>query len=163
MTPNDSTQTMTTAHTTSQDELVQFLNFTLGNEEYGLPILQVQEIKGHSGFTPIPSAPAFVKGVMNLRGAVVPVFDLRARFGLPAADASRFSVVIVVNVGAKVCGLVVDAVSEVVSVSPSAIEPPPELGIAAQSTFITGLFKANDRFVAVLGIDRVCAVEAAAA
>ena len=93
----------------------QYLTFRLGHEEYGVEILKVQEIKGYSAITPIPSAPAFLKGVMNLRGTIVPVVDLRSRFGMAAADYTPFTVIIVVTVGSRVMGLVVDAVSDVLA------------------------------------------------
>src|SRR6187399_2690041 len=91
----------------------QFLTFQLGPEMFGLEILRVQEIKGYSPVTPIPNAPPHVKGVMNLRGAVVPILDMRCKFGMAEAAYTKFTVIIVVTVGAKVIGLVVDAVSDV--------------------------------------------------
>src|SRR5271154_1024816 len=98
-------------------DLDQYLTFTLGAEEYGIEILKVQEIKGYSAITHIPNAPPHVKGVMNLRGTVVPVVDLRARFGMEAVEYSKFTVIIVVMVGEKIAGVVVDAVSDVLNIS----------------------------------------------
>lgn len=156
MTESTPTATRSSARTA---DTVQFLTFTLGNEEYAIPILQAQEIKGYTGLTPIPSAPSYVTGVMNLRGAVVPVYDLRKRFSMPAAEYTRFSVVVVVGVGSKVCGMVVDAVSEVLAVAESAIAPPPELGIGGDAAFVTGMFEAGGKLVAVLDVGRICGLD----
>jgi purine-binding chemotaxis protein CheW len=109
-------------------EVNQFLTFTLGAEEYGIEILKVQEIKGYSAITHIPNAPAHVKGVMNLRGTVVPVVDLRAKFGMEAVEYSKFTVIIVVMVGQKIAGLVVDAVSDVLNIQQSEVRPAPDFG-----------------------------------
>src|SRR5262249_43921894 len=105
----------------------QFLTFTLDSEEYGIEILKVQEIKGFSKITPIPNAPPFVKGVMNLRGAVVPIVDLRSRFSMAAREYDQFTVIIVVNLGAKVVGLVVDTVSDVMTIPNANVAETPEL------------------------------------
>jgi purine-binding chemotaxis protein CheW len=91
----------------------QFLTFLLGAEQYGVEILKVQEIRGYSAVTPIPNTPSYVKGVINLHGTVVPVVDLRAKFSMATAEYNKFTVIIVVTVGAKVTGLVVDAASDV--------------------------------------------------
>ncbi len=94
----------------------QFLTFLLGTEQYGVEILKVQEIRGYSAVTPIPNTPAFIRGIINLRGTVVPVIDLRARFAMDTAVSDRFTVIIMVTLGPKVVGLVVDAVSDVLDV-----------------------------------------------
>lgn len=133
----------------------QFLTFRLEDEEYGLEILRVQEIKGYSKITPLPNTPPEVKGVMNLRGAVVPIIDLRTRFGLRAAEYTRFTVIIVVTVGAKVVGLVVDAVSDVLNVGPREIVPTPDLGAGVDTSFMTGMARTGDRLVTLLNVDRL--------
>jgi purine-binding chemotaxis protein CheW len=133
----------------------QFLTFRLAEEEYAIDILRVQEIKGYSTITPIPNAPAYIRGVMNLRGTVIPVLDLRTKFGMAAEAYSKFTVIIVVTVGTKVIGLVVDAVSDVLNFSAGEIAPPPELEMSIDQTFITGLAKAGDRLIAVLDMDRL--------
>jgi len=133
----------------------QFLTFTLGAEEYGIEILKVQEIKGYSAFTPIPNAPAYIKGVMNLRGTVVPVVDLRSKFSMSEAEYNQFTVVIVVTVGTRVFGLVVDAVSDVLNIPREAIEAAPQLGTDVDTSFMTGMAKANDKLIALLNIDRL--------
>lgn len=133
----------------------QFLTFTLGGEEYGVEILRVQEIKGFSAVTPIPNAPDYVKGVMNLRGTVVPVFDLRLKFGMERKDYDRFTVIVVVNVGARVVGLIVDSVSDVLDVDHDAIETSPDLGASVDTSILQGIARNNDRLITLLDIDRV--------
>lgn len=133
----------------------QFLTFTLGAEEYGIEILKVQEIKGYSAFTPIPNAPAYIKGVMNLRGTVVPVVDLRTKFAMNEAEYNQFTVVIVVTVGSRVFGLVVDAVSDVLNIPHEAIEATPRLGAEVDTSFMKGMAKANDKLIALLDIDQL--------
>lgn len=141
----------------------QFLTFTLGAEQYGLPILRVQEIKGISNITPIPGTPPHIKGVMNLRGNVIPVIDLRERFRLGARDYDKFSVIVVVSVGARVLGLVVDAVSDVLNIDEAEITPPPELGSTVDTSFMTGMAKAAESLVLLLDIDAVVSEETLAA
>ena len=136
-------------------EVGQYLTFLLGGEPYGIERLKVQEIKGDSPPTSISNAPAHVKGVMNLRGSVVPVVDLRARLDLPEAERARFTVVILVAVGRRVCGLVVDAVSDVLDIAASDIEPVPDLGRGVDISCMTGLAKGADRLVMLLDIDRI--------
>ncbi|MBN9517537.1 purine-binding chemotaxis protein CheW [bacterium] len=136
-------------------ESSQFLTFRLADEDYGVEILRVQEIKGYSKVTPLPNTPPEVKGVMNLRGTVVPILDLRTRFGLPGAEYDRFTVVIVVTVGPKVVGLVVDAVSDVLNVAPAELVPTPDLGAGVDTSFLTGMARAGDRLVTLLNIDRL--------
>lgn len=133
----------------------QFLTFRLADEDYGLEILRVQEIKGYSKVTPLPNTPPEVKGVMNLRGTVVPIIDLRTRFGLIETEYNRFTVIIVVTVGAKVVGLVVDAVSDVLNVGVSELVPTPDLGAGVDTSFMTGMARSGDRLVTLLNIDRL--------
>ena len=133
----------------------QFLTFTLGAEEYGIEILKVQEIKGYSAFTPIPNAPPYIKGVMNLRGTVVPVVDLRTKFAMIETEYNQFTVVIVVTVGARVFGLVVDAVSDVLNIPGEAIEATPHLGADVDTSFMTGMAKSGDKLIALLDIEKL--------
>ncbi|MCC7012245.1 MAG: chemotaxis protein CheW [Planctomycetes bacterium] len=137
----------------------QFLTFRLASEEYAVPILRVQEIKGYSAVTPIPNAPSYIKGVMNLRGTVMPVLDLRAKFGFEATEFTKFTVIIVVNVGAKVVGLVVDGVSDVLKFDHDAIEPPPTLGGDLDTSHLTGMAKQGERLVALLDLERIVGLE----
>jgi purine-binding chemotaxis protein CheW len=133
----------------------QFLTFQLDAETFGLEILRVQEIRGYTSVTALPNAPAHVKGVMNLRGAVVPILDLRRKFGMPPAEYTKFTVIIVVTVGSKVVGLVVDAVSDVLDLQASDIEPPPEFDTTVDVSCLTGLGKHGQALVTLLDIDQV--------
>jgi purine-binding chemotaxis protein CheW len=135
----------------------QFLTFTLQGEEYGIEILRVQEIKGLSKIRPIPNAPAYVKGVINLRGAVVPIVDLRSRFGMSEADYNQFTVIIVVSIGAKVVGLVVDAVSDVMNIGKGQVEDTPEMGGEIDTSFFRGMGKVGDKLVLLLNIEQLLA------
>ncbi len=133
----------------------QYLTFTLGQEEYGVEILKVQEIKGYSAITPIPNTPPYIKGVMNLRGTIIPVVDLRSKFAMAEAEYNQFTVIIVVKVGPKAIGLVVDAVSDVLNIPKTDIQAPPDFGAQVETRFISGLAKAGEKLVVLLDIDRV--------
>ncbi len=139
---------------TLSDATHQLLTFSLNEQDFGIDILRVQEIRNFTRVTPIPNMPESVKGVMNLRGTVIPIVDLRTRFEMPSADYTQFTVIIVVNVGTKIMGLVVDAVSDVLDVGADAIEPAPSLN-GIDTTFITGLAKSGDRLVTVLNIEEL--------
>ena len=138
---------------------LQYLTFVCAGEEYGVEILCVQEIKGWEGVTRVPYTPTYLLGVMNLRGVIVPVIDLRVRFGLPARAMDSSTVVIVVRVrtshGEKTAGIVVDAVSEVYSVAPDDIKPAPSLGASADSACVRGLATVDEKMVMLLDIDRL--------
>lgn len=133
----------------------QYLTFTLGDEEYAVDVLRVQEIKGYSAVTPIPNAPSFIRGVMNLRGTVVPVVGLRETFGMEPIAYDKFSVIVVLNFGEKVLGLLVDTVADVLDLETSRIEMPPELGARVDTSYITGIAKSGDDFVIVLSIEKI--------
>ena len=137
----------------------QYLTFTLGQEEYGVPILTVQEIKGYVAATPIPHTPAFIKGVMDLRGIIMPVIDLRVKFGMRTEEYDQFTVIIVVKVKTKMLGLVVDAVSDVLSVKSGEMQAAPEFGGQVDTRFIHGLAKAGEKLVVLLDLDRVLSEE----
>jgi purine-binding chemotaxis protein CheW len=133
----------------------QYLTFRLAQEEYGVEILKVQEIKGYSAITPIPNTPSYLKGVMNLRGTIVPVVDLRSKFAMDEAEYNQFTVIIVVKVGAKVMGLIVDAVSDVLNIPKVDIQATPDFGSEVDARYINGMAKAGDKLVVLLDIDRV--------
>jgi purine-binding chemotaxis protein CheW len=135
----------------------QYLTFTLGTEEYGVEILKVQEIKGYSAITPIPNTPNYVKGVMNLRGSIIPIVDLRAKLAMAEAAYNQFTVIIVVRVGTKTVGVVVDAVSDVLNIPLKDIQPTPDFGSQVDARFISGLAKAGERLVVLLDIEKVLA------
>jgi purine-binding chemotaxis protein CheW len=132
----------------------QYLTFTLGQEEYGVEILRVQEIKGYTAVTPIPNTPAYVRGVMNLRGAIIPVMDLRMKFGMPEAEYTAFTVIIVVTVGPKTMGVIVDSVSDVLIIGKGDVQPTPDFGGSVDAGFIHGIARAGDKLVALLDLDR---------
>lgn len=134
----------------------QYLTFAVNEQDFGIEILRVQEIKNYSRVTPIPNMPACVKGVMNLRGTVVPIVDLRSKFNMPVAEYDQFTVIIVVNVGGRIMGLIVDAVSDVLDIGPEAIENAPNLG-DADTSFIMGLAKSGDQIVTLLDIEQLLA------
>jgi purine-binding chemotaxis protein CheW len=137
----------------------QFLTFTLHQEEYGIEILKVQEIKGFSRLTPIPNAPHYVKGVLNLRGTVVPIIDLRCRFSMQEKEQDQFTVIIVVNVGTKVVGLLVDTVSDVLQIPVEDICDTPELTGSVETSYVNGMGKVKDRLVMLLDIAKLIGVE----
>lgn len=131
----------------------QFLTFNLGEELYGVDILRVQEIKGYTTVTKIPNTPSHIKGVLNLRGTIVPIVELRTKFGMPTIDYTTFTVIIVVVIRDKVIGLVVDAVSDVLNIDKKDIQPPPQFGAKVDVAFINGIGKSGDKLVALLDID----------
>jgi len=137
----------------------QVLTFVLGNETYGVDILRVQEIRGWSAVTKIPHAPPHVLGVLNLRGSIVPIVDLRMRFTLDRAEYTAVTVIIVVSVvsaaGRRDFGVVVDGVSDVVDVDTEEVKAAPDLGPKGSTDFIRGLVPVSDRMVVLLDIDRL--------
>ena len=130
----------------------QFLTFRVGAEEYGIDILKVQEIRSYEQPTRIANAPAFVKGVVNLRGVIVPIVDLRLRLGCES-EYNSFTVVIILNVCNRVVGIVVDSVSDVLEMAADDIKPPPEIGAAIDTRFVTGLGKVGERMLILLDIE----------
>ncbi len=133
----------------------QFLTFALGQEEYGVAILKIQEIKGFAAITPLPNAPVCVKGVLNLRGTIVPIVDLRKKFGMPEEVYTNYTVIVVVQVQGQVMGFIVDAVSDVLTVSGTDIQPAPDLPGRVDTSFVDGLAKAGEKLVIILDIDKV--------
>jgi purine-binding chemotaxis protein CheW len=141
----------------------QYLTFLLGGEEYGVDILRVQEIRGWDTVTSIPNTPDYILGVMNLRGAIVPIVDLRRRFQMAETPYTKTTVVIVLKVmrqsEAKTMGFVVDAVSEVYNISGEALKPPPDFGALVGTEFIQGLATVEEKTVILLDIDRLADVD----
>ncbi|NGZ03722.1 MAG: chemotaxis protein CheW [Nitrospira sp. WS238] len=137
------------------DDGSQFLTFNLGDELYGVDILRVQEIKGYTTVTKIPNTPSHIKGVLNLRGTIVPIVELRTKFGMPTIDYTAFTVIIVVVVRDKVMGLVVDSVSDVLNIDKKDIQPPPQFGAMVDVSFLNGVGKSGDKLVAILDMDRL--------
>jgi len=133
----------------------KYLTFVLAGEEYGLEILKVREIIGIMPITAVPRTPEFVKGVINLRGKVIPVIDLRLKFGLPAAEQTDETCIIVVDVGQMEMGVIVDRVSEVLDIAGEDIEDAPSFGAAVQTDFILGMGKSEDKVTILLDISKV--------
>ncbi|RMF81279.1 MAG: purine-binding chemotaxis protein CheW [Planctomycetota bacterium] len=136
----------------------KYLTFRLATEEYGVEILKVREIIGLMEITSVPQVPEFVRGVINLRGKVIPVVDLRLKFGMPAAEYTDQTCTIVVDVGTLI-GVIVDTVQEVLDIDAEQIDPPPPLGAGVDTGFILGMGKVQDEVKILLDIDKVLAPE----
>jgi purine-binding chemotaxis protein CheW len=141
----------------------QYLTFIMANEEYGVDILCVQEIRGWESATPLPNAPKHIKGVINLRGTIVPIIDLRQCFGLPAIDYTPITVVIVLKVqhqdSSRIIGIVVDGVSDVYALAEGEMRQAPDLGHAVDTHFIKGLVSIDKKMVILLNIDQLLDIE----
>lgn len=133
----------------------EYLTYCLGAEEFGVAIQTVQEIRSYEQPTRIPGAPRFVKGVVNLRGVIVPIVDLRLKLECESAEYTSFTVVIVLAAQGRMVGVVVDSVSEVLDLAASAIKPPPELADTEQSDFITGIAGVGERMLMLVDMDRL--------
>ncbi len=137
----------------------QYLTFILAGEEYGVDILRVQEIRGWDSATQIPNTPAYIKGIINLRGTIVPIVDLRRRFALPAVEYGPTTVVIVLKVvnaeRSRIMGIVVDAVSDVYNIPANEMKPAPDFGAAIDTEFVKGLGTVQQKMLIVLDIDRL--------
>ncbi|WP_068176637.1 chemotaxis protein CheW [Hydrogenophaga taeniospiralis] len=131
----------------------EFLTFRLGAEEYGIDILRVQEIRSFEEPTRIANAPSFIKGVVNLRGVIVPVVDLRIKLGCEKVEYNSFTVVIVLNVQGRVVGAVVDSVSDVLELSSDLIKPAPEMNTTVDTSFITGIASVGERMLILMDIE----------
>ena len=133
----------------------QFLTFLLEDREYGLELFRIQEICGYAPITPIPNLPAHVRGVMNLRGAVLPVIDLRMKFRLPEVEYSKFTVIVIAKVEEKTVGLLVDAVSDVLHVSQKDLRPAPDFGADVETDFINGVFQTREHLAVALNLEKL--------
>jgi purine-binding chemotaxis protein CheW len=133
----------------------EFLAFKLGKEEYGIDILKVQEIRGYETVTRVANAPDFIKGVVNLRGIIVPIVDMRIKFRLGEPTYDQFTVVIILNIGGRVVGMVVDSVSDVTTLKQEQIKPAPEMGTALNSDYLIGLGTLDQRMLILVDIDKL--------
>jgi len=133
----------------------EFLAFTLGKEEYGIDILKVQEIRGYEPVTRIANAPDFIKGVVNLRGIIVPIVDMRIKFNLGEPTYDQFTVVIILNIAGRVMGMVVDSVSDVTTLSPEQIKAAPEMGTTFDTDYLIGLGTLDERMLILVDIDKL--------
>ena len=133
----------------------EYLTFKLGSEEYGIDILKVQEIRGYDHVTPIANSPEFLKGVINLRGTIAPIVDMRIKFGVSKAEYDQFTVVIILNIAHRIVGIVVDSVSDVTPLSPDQVRPTPELGSVVDTSYINGLAALGERMLILLDIEKL--------
>jgi purine-binding chemotaxis protein CheW len=137
----------------------QFITFTLDTEEYGVDIMKVREIKGWTETTALPKAPDYVRGVINLRGVIVPILDLRTRFGMGVTVPTAMHVVIIVNTGERTNGLLVDAVSDIIAIDPDTVRPVPEMGMPVEDQYLEGLVAHEKRMVTLVSLDRLIGSE----
>jgi purine-binding chemotaxis protein CheW len=152
---DESTTLTQSQHEAATPETLQFLAFTLGDEEYGVDIQKVQELRGYDAVTRIANAPDFIKGVVNLRGIIVPIIDMRIKFQLGMPTYDQFTVVIILNIGHRTIGMVVDNVSDVLSLQPLEIKPAPEMGTAIDTDYLIGLGTLDSRMLILIDIDRL--------
>ena len=138
-----------------QDDMLQVITFFVGKEEYGINILRVQAIDRVSEITRVPRAPEFVEGVINLRGKIVPIVDLRRRMGLESRAPDRHSRIIVVELGDEIVGLRVDSVREVLRIPTALTEPPPDMTSSEEADYVEAVAKLDDRLVLILNVDRI--------
>jgi purine-binding chemotaxis protein CheW len=148
---------MSDALTTGANEIAghEYLAFKLGTEEYGIDILKVQEIRGYEAVTRIANAPEFIKGVINLRGIIIPVVDMRIKFNLGEPIYDQFTVVIILNISGRIVGMVVDSVSDVTTLTPEQVKPAPEMGTAFSSDYMIGLGTIDERMLILVNIDKL--------
>lgn len=141
------------------EEILQLVSFKIGEEEFGVDILQVQEINRMLKITTVPNTPEFIEGVINLRGKVIPVIDLRVKFGMPKKESDGQTRIVVVEIANKTVGFIVDEVSEVLRIPKSITEPPPEMISGINSDYITAVGKLEDRLIILLDLDRTLSME----
>lgn len=140
------------------DEILQLVSFKIGNEEFGVDILKVQEINRMMEITTVPNSPVFVEGIINLRGRIIPVIDLRIRLGLPKQEHDKNTRIIVVELNNKTVGFIVDEVSEVLRIPVSITEPPPDMIGGVGAEYITAVGKLEDKLLILLDLDKVLSV-----
>ncbi len=133
----------------------ELISFRIGEQEFCVDIMAVREIRGWTPATALPQSPSFVRGVINLRGAVLPVVDLAARLGFECAEATDRHVIIVAQIGAQTVGLLVDAVSDILTVTDDLIQPTPEVASDTARTFVRGLLSIDGRMISLIGLDHV--------
>ncbi len=133
----------------------EFLAFTLGKEEYGIDILKVQELRGYETVTRVANAPPFIKGVVNLRGIIVPIIDMRIKFNLGTPTYDQFTVVIILNIVGRIMGMVVDSVSDVITLTADQIKPAPEMGSTLGADYLLGLGTIDERMLILVAIDKM--------
>ncbi|MFC3122667.1 chemotaxis protein CheW [Agaribacter flavus] len=140
---------------TETEQKNEFLTFVLGEENYALDIMTVKEIRGYEQVTKIANAPDYIKGVLNLRGDIVPIIDLRIKFGVGEATYNEFTIVIMLMIDERIVGIVVDEVSDVIKVGSSQVKPPPEFGVAFDSAYLHGLTSINEQMIILVNIQKL--------
>lgn len=140
-------------------EETQYLTFILDKEEYGIEILKVREIIGYQKLTKIPYISGFIKGIINLRGTIIPVFDLRTKFDLELKAYDKYTTIIVLEISGRIMGAIVDAVSDITFLTSEEVQPTPSFPTAIRTEFITGIGKKDDRLIILLSIDRIFSME----
>jgi len=143
------------ANAAGPSRALEFLAFTLGREEYGIDIQKVQELRGYEAVTRIANAPEFIKGVVNLRGSIVPIVDMRIKFKLGQPSYDQFTVVIVLNIGGRVMGMVVDSVSDVITLTDEQVRPAPEMGMALNTDYLIGLGAVEARMLILVDVEKL--------
>ena len=141
----------------ASEHLQEYLTFSLGAEDYGIDILNVQEIRGYEAVTRIAGAPPYIKGVINLRGAIVPILDLRIKLATARVEYDAFTVVIIVNVGSRIAGVVVDSVSDVIRIGAADVRPAPEFAAGVGAHYVAGLACHDDRTIILADIEKLLA------
>jgi purine-binding chemotaxis protein CheW len=150
----------TTSHSSSSAgaapaKSLEFLSFTLGQEEYGIDIQKVQELRGYDAVTRIANAPEHIKGVVNLRGIIVPIIDMRIKFNLGTPTYDQFTVVIILNIANRVMGMVVDSVSDVITLTPEQVKPAPEMGSVLDTEYLIGLGTLDERMLILVDLEKL--------
>lgn len=140
---------------TSLTNSLEFLTFTLGEEEYGIDIQKVQELRGYDAVTRMANAPEFIKGVVNLRGIIVPIIDMRIKFNLGTPTYDAFTVVVILNVAGRVIGMVVDSVSDVITLMPEQVKPSPQMGTTLDADYLIGLGTRDQRMLILVDIEKL--------
>jgi len=153
--PSDSTASAAVSSGAAATQALEILAFTLGQEEYGIDIQKVQELRGYDTVTRIANAPEHIKGVVNLRGIIVPIVDMRIKFNLGTPAYDQFTVVIILNIGSRVMGMVVDSVSDVITLKPEQIKPAPEMGSVLDTGYLIGLGTIDQRMLILVDLEKL--------
>ncbi len=149
------TSAMNAYDNTASGDQIELISFHIGDQEFCVDIMSVREIRGWAPATPLPQTPAYMRGVINLRGAVLPIMDLAVRLGLPATEPSARSVIIVIKEGERLVGLLVDAVSDILTINPGMIQPTPDVACANVRSFVRGLISIEGRMISQVALERV--------
>lgn len=150
---------MSSALNTAGAQPLEYLAFTIGTEEYGVDIQKVQELRGYDAVTKIANAPDYIKGVVNLRGIIVPIVDMRMKLGNPTPSYDQFTVVVILTIGATIMGMVVDSVSDVTTLKPEEIKPAPDMGGGVDSRYLVGIGAVEERMLLLVDIDRMMSAD----